>query len=412
MRKKEFFRITVGILATVLVTLILSSSVWAQTTFKTLHDFKGGGKDGASPQAGLVFDTAGNLYGTTLGGGAYSEGAVFKLTPNGDGTWTESTLYSFCSQPNCADGYFPRSDLILDHSGNLYGTTVFGGSAGYGAVFELTPGSSGWTETVLYSFTGGADGIEPEAGLIFDGNGNLYGTTEYGGSAQAGVVFELTPGSSGWTETVLYTFCSLQNCDDGEYPYAGLVFDGNGNLYGTTVEGGVADYGVVFELTPGSGGWTERVLHSFDYHDGAEPLGRLAFDKVGNLYGTTSYGGGSNLGVIFQLTPNSHGKWSERVLHAFRDGKDGGYPVAGLVFDAAGNLCGTAYQGGVPGYGTVFKLTPTSTGGWTFRTLHQFIDHPGASPAGDLVVDGAGNIYGTASGTGYATLGSVWEITP
>jgi uncharacterized repeat protein (TIGR03803 family) len=235
MHKKEFFRIIIGILATMLVTLMLSGSAWSQTTFKTLHNFSGGkGNDGISPLAGVVFDAAGNLYGTTDAAGGLGGGTVFKLTPNGDGTWTESKLYSFCSQPNCADGKAPYGDLILDHSGNLYGTTYKGGAYGEGAVFELTPGSSGWTETVLYSFTRGADGRLPLAGLIFDGNGNLYGTTIGGGSADAGVVFELTPGSSGWTETALYSFCSLQYCDDGDSPYAGLVFDGNGNLYGTT----------------------------------------------------------------------------------------------------------------------------------------------------------------------------------
>jgi uncharacterized repeat protein (TIGR03803 family) len=409
MHKKEFFRIVVGILATMLVTLILSSSAWSQTTFKTLYNFKGS-KDGTSPWAGLVFDAAGNLYGTTHEGGAKGFGTVFKLTPNGDGTWTKSTLYSFCSQPHCADGQYPWADLILDHSGNLYGTTAGGGAHNHGTVFELTPGSSGWTETVLYSFTGGGDGRFPYAGLIFDGNGNLYGTTVQGGSTAYGAVFELTPGSSGWTETVLYSFMGGA---DGGNPYGSLIFDGNGNLYGTTNGGGGAGNGVVFELTPGSRGWTESVLHSFNpslNHDGAEPWARLVFDKVGNLYGTTVRGGAFGYGVIFQLTPNSNGKWSERKLHAFMDGKDGAYPVAGLVFDAAGNLYGTAQGGGASGHGTVFKLTPISTGGWTFRTLHQFTDHPGAYPSGDLVLDGAGNIYGTAEGG--AMSGSVWEITP
>jgi uncharacterized repeat protein (TIGR03803 family) len=264
----------------------------------------------------------------------------------------------------------------------------------------------------------GGHGSEPDAGLVFDGNGNLYGTTLFGGGADDSVVFELTPGSSGWTETVLHSFMGGA---DGRFPCSSLIFDGNGNLYGTASSGGDQQRcegydgcGVVFELTPGTSGWTERVLYSFDYpihHDGAYPVARLVFDKVGNLYGTTFLRGAFGDGVIFQLTPYSNGKWSERILHAFTGGKDGAGPDVGLVFDAAGNLYGTALAGGA-GYGTAFKLTPTSTGGWTFRTLHQFMDHPGAHPRGDLVVDGAGNIYGTTEGDSKTTFGSVWEITP
>jgi uncharacterized repeat protein (TIGR03803 family) len=328
--------------------------------------------DGMNPSAGLVFDQKGNLYGTTHNGGAYGYGAVFKLTPEGRYT----VLHSFCAQSDCTDGEFPSGGLTFDRNGNLYGMTYYGGaphetcSAGCGVVFKLNPKGK---ETVVYSFCAQAncaDGELPMAGLVFDQKGSLYGTTVYGGSGNrndcvwgCGVVFKLTPEGK---ETVLYSFCSQTGCTDGGNPYAGLVFDRKGNLYGTTTAGCTA-YGCggdVFKLTPKG---KETVLYTFcaqsNCADGSSPYAGLVFDQKGNLYGTTYWGGDPrNEGVVFKLTP----KGKETVLYSFcwqDDCTDGAHPEAGLLFDQKGNLYGTTYVGGASGCngdcgGAVVKLTP------------------------------------------------------
>jgi uncharacterized repeat protein (TIGR03803 family) len=261
-------------------------------------------------------------------------------------------------------------------------------------------------------------------GLILDQAGNLYGTTTIGGNCwyYCGVVFKLTPGTGGsWTENVLHSFCSLKNCRDGGFSLASLIFDRMGNLYGTTAYGGAYNAGSVFKLTPNSdGGWIESVLHSFcssrNCRDGGGPVGGLIFDVAGNLYGTTSGGGAYRQGVVFELTLNGDGSWREKVLHQFTGGKDGSYPIVGLTFDQAGNLYGTANQGGsncnYGDCGVVFKLEPNSKGRWSERVLHYFQDHPGANPSGNLIFDTVGNLYGTTAGDGSATHGSVFEIKP
>src|SRR6266851_1670139 len=353
--------------------------------------------DGANPFAygGLIMDTSGNLYGTTsVGGNATGGGTVFQLTPSDTG-WSETVLYSFCSQTNCADGASPLAGLIMDAAGNLYGTTSAGGTSapGTGVVFQLTPDptGTGWTETVLYSFCSQiycADGYQPLGGLIMDGAGNLYGTTRQGDNnpgtcafaGGCGVVFELTPDATGtaWTETVLHSFfCS--NCADGANPAPGLIMDGAGNLYGTTTTGGATGGGTVFQLTPSDTGWSETVLYSFCSQtrcaDGLYPYGDLIMDEAGNLYGTTWRGGsGTQLisGVAFELTPDSTGTaWTETVLYNFcsqSNCADGGGPFAGLLMDASGNLYGTTNVGGnfnnkcaVQGCGTVFALNLGTT---------------------------------------------------
>jgi len=246
------------------------------------------GSDGFGPTADLIMDSSGNLYSTTENGGADGYGVVFKLAPDG----TETVLYSFTGG---SDGKYPEAGLIMDSSGNLYSTTLYGGADKYGAdkygvVFKLAPDG---TETVLYSFTGGSDGEYPQAGLIMDSSGNLYGTTERGGAYDDGVVFKLAPGG---TETVLYSFTGS---DGGAYPYAGLIMGSSGNLYGMTPEGGAYDHGVVFKLAPGG---TETVLHSFTGgSDGSEPQAGLIMGRKGNLYGTTYFGGTDGAGVVFKL---------------------------------------------------------------------------------------------------------------
>jgi uncharacterized repeat protein (TIGR03803 family) len=424
---------------------------------KVLHRFCPRGTtictDGIQPIAGLIMDRAGNLYGTTQTGGVphpycalnpYGCGAIFELTPDAAyaSGWAEAVLHRFCSggEP-CPDGDAPEAGLIIDGAGNLYGTTWMGGDSGRGVVFELTPNASrtAWKETVLHSFcaqTNCDDGSAPLAGLIMDAAGNLYGTTVQGGGTQsdAGVVFELTPHGSrtSWTETVLYSFCAQANCVDGAGPAAGLIMDGAGNLYGTAQNGGAASgRGVVFELTPNASrtSWTETVLYSFcaqaNCADGAEPFAGVTMDAAGNLYGTTFKGGASDMGAVFELTPNaSRTSWTETVLHSFcaqTSCDDGALPSASLIVDAAGNLYGTTDYGDPTsstqyGPGVVFELTPNAAGTpWTETVLHRFCSRGTPCPDGSvsgagLITDGAGNLYGTTIGGGVNNGGVVFEV--
>ena len=428
-------------LLAVIVALIMTPGVWANSKYKTLHRFTYS-KRGRSPRAGLIFDQTGNLFGTTAAGGNLGYcggsgcGTVFELTPNGDGNrWKEKVLYRFTGR----DGSVPHAGLIFDKVGNLYGTTLYGGSglcsngsySGCGTVFELTPRTGGgWTAKVLYHFTGHEDGGYPIAHLIFDQGGNLYGTTFAGGSDSdcyqgCGTVFKLTPNSDGsWNESVLHTFCSLKRCRDGANPTTALIFDAAGNLYGPTSAGGTGNCGngcgTVFELTPVTGGWKEKVLHNFTGgRDGDLPYGNLIFDQAGNLYGTSYVGGGYSdcpCGVVFKLAPNSDGVWNEKVLHKFTRGREGGLPYAGLVFDRDGNLYSTMVEGGslrhcYPlGCGVVFKLMPTSDDGWKEIVLHRFLDHPGAVPYAGVILDAAGNLYGTTLFGGTKLSGVVFRI--
>jgi uncharacterized repeat protein (TIGR03803 family) len=321
----------------------------------------------------LVFDQAGNLYGTTESGGAHGGGTVFKLAPNADGSWRESVLYSFCSRTNCVDGEAPFASLIFDQTGNLYGTTKGGGA-------------------------------------------------HVGGGSGGGTVFKLAPNADGsWRESVLYSFCSRTHCSDGEFPEASLIFDPAGNLYGTTFGGGgLFGGGTVFKLAPNG---RESVLHSFCFRtkcDGEFPNASLIFDPAGNLYSTTFLGGAHVGGTVFKLAPNADGSWRESVLHSFcsrTNCVDGAKP-AGLVFDFSGNLYGTTESGGDQGClsgdgcGVVFKLTPNLNGGWKKAVLHTFADHPGANPGAGLIFDPAGNLYGTTEGALSTTFGSVFALAP
>lgn len=394
-----------------LIILAFSSVLCAplsSQTERTLYSFTGGA-DGDDPLSTLVMDTAGNLYGTTFVGGAYGAGEVFELSPGAAG-WTETVLYSFTGG---ADGAYPYyADVIFDGAGNLYGTTVQGGANNLGVVFELTPTASGWKESVLYSFRGAKDGANPYAGVAFDAAGNLYGTTYAGGTASVGTVFELSPAGNGtWTEKVIQTF----NQNNGGSPAGGLVVDGKGNLYGLTPSGGSAGCGVVYKLARGANGtWTENVLHNFTGGgDGGFPYAeRLIFDAAGNLYGTTYEGGAFQDGTVFRLWQNSAGQWKEQVLFSF-EGNVAKNPNSGLILDPAGDLYGTTSNGnGESTVGAVFELTPGSGGRWTESNLHLFNRTDGEFPEGALVRDAAGNLYGTTWLGGASAQGAVFEITP
>jgi uncharacterized repeat protein (TIGR03803 family) len=358
-------------------------------TYSVLHTFAGGA-DGSTPDGGVVVDAAGNLYGTTGAGGSSNSGTVFKI----DAAGTETVLHSFTGS---ADGKAPYAGLALDSSGSLYGTTQLGGASNFGTVFKIDAAGA---ETVLHSFTGGADGKIPYAPVIRDSSGNLYGTTTTGGAAGYGTVFKL---DTAGTLTLLYSF---KGGADGGFPTGGLVRDSAGTFYGTTNDGGLPNAcflgrvgcGVVFKLdTSGK----QTVLYTFTGGaDGGEPQAGLTIDATGNLYGTTEAGGTSDNGVVFKLDKSG----METVLHTFGNG--GAAPFGGVILDGAGNLYGTTNNGG-SGYGTVFQLDATSH----YAVLHQFTaGTDGANPIAGLVSDTAGNLYGTTAGGGNGNLGTVFEI--
>lgn len=376
--------------------------------FRVLYAFAGD-RDGAVPSGDLIADKASNLYGTTALGGAHGNGTVFRLAPDG----TEAVLYSFRAENR--DGARPYGRLLMDSSGNLYGTTFYGSgnSCGCGAVFKL---ATDGIESILYSFTGGADGFGPAAGLIADQNGNLYGTTSEGGDLDGdsfcspngcGTVFELSPDG---TKTLLYEFHGPDiGPADGSTPYGGVIADGSGNLYGTTFAGGTDLGGIVFKIAPDG---TETVLHSFDSEgDGLRPYAGLVADTSGHVYGTTTVGGAKHdFGTVFMLAADG----TETVLYSFLGGKtDGAYPYGGLIMDGNGNLYGTTYGGGHPacqsgyGCGTVFKLAADGTE----QVLHFFKDNgDGSGPSTGLLADKKGNLYGTTSSGGSHGYGTIFEI--
>jgi uncharacterized repeat protein (TIGR03803 family) len=326
---------------------------------KVLHSFGATASDGEEPYGSLVKDNKGNLYGTTGGGGAHNGGVVFKLSLKG----AETILYNFCSTGGtaCTDGAGPLGGLIFDKEGALYGTTIGGGAFNLGTVFKLSPSGA---ETVLHSFAGGADGMTPESTLAMDAAGNLYGTTFQGGDDNfcqgygCGTVFKVSPAG---TETVVYAFCTPDSsqCTDGFEPVGSVILDKKGNLYGTTYTGGKDDFGTVFRI---SSTGAEKILHAFTNGgtDGAWPYAGLAMDGAGNLYGTTIEGGTSgNIGTVFEISSTGE----ETILHRFTGPPgDGGYPEAPLVMDSEGNLYGTTAGGGMgyggAGGGTVFKVIP------------------------------------------------------
>src|ERR1017187_9221619 len=379
-------------------------------TLTTIHRFcsQSGCPDGAGPYAGLVQATNGGLYGTTVGGGTNSAGTIFRITPGG----TLTTLYSFCPQTNCTDGGGPQAGLVQAANGDLYGTTFFGGTNGQGTVFKITQGG---TLTTLYSFcsqTNCTDGAAPFAGLVQAANGDLYGTTADGGAnnGEYGTVFKIT---SGGTLTTLHSFCSLgYPCTDGRYPVAGLVQATNGDFYGTTLQGGAKESGTVFKITPSG---TLTTLYSFcsqtNCKDGVNPYAGLVQAANGDLYGTTSGGGNLGWGTVFKITPSG----TLTTLYGFcsqTNCADGGAPDAGLVQAADGDLYGTASSQGANSYGgTVFKITP----GGTLTTLYSFCSESGCTdgqyPYAGLVQDTNGDFYGTTTQKGGAASGTVFSLS-
>jgi len=377
-----------------------------------------GGENGELPNGGLAMDRAGNLYGTTAAGGAQDCdcGIVFTLKRSGQG-WIFYPLHKFNGG---SDGSYSQARVVFGPDGALYGTTA-GGGYGYGTVYNLRPKPTAcasaecpWNESVLYKFRGApSDGYLPGCEVVFDHDGNLYGTTPRGGNYSncdgvdnsCGAIFKMSPSNGGWMESLVYSF---RGGDDGGNPYAGLTPDAAGNLYGTAPLYGKGGGGTVFQLAPSGSGWVASTLYYFTIQseNGYYPLSGLIFDSQGNLYGDTPYGGAGGAGTDFELTPSAYG-WNFNLLYSFFGGESG--PAGDLMMDRAGNLYGTAYS--INSYGLVYKLTP-SNGSWTYSVLHQFNGQDGQGPNGAVIMDAQGNLYGTTFSGGTYGWGVVWEITP
>jgi hypothetical protein len=441
-----------GIAAVFLLTF--ASPLSAEWKEKVLYSFQGL-PDGAYPAGGVAFDKAGNLYGATTYGGANNCpgvgecGTVYQLQPplQRGKPWREKTLYIF-KGANHNDGSSPSGGVLMDQAGNLYGTNAYGGvgkcqlfgsRTGCGTIYQLIPPKQKngvWKEKVLYSFQGGKDGQFPWGDLTFDSAGNIYGATQYGGGfgscndpfyKNCGTVFKLSPPKTKggkWTEKVMHAF---KNGTDGANPNGGLVLDIRGAIYGTTYYGANpgcnSTCGTVFKLTPTkSGTWNEQQLLRFksDASMGGNPAAGLIFGTNGDLYGTTSWGGHdpiNDVGTVFKLHRRKGGAWQEALLHSFKDGSpDGQRLLAGIVFDANGNLYGTASGGGTYFGGTAFELKSGSKG--NFKVLDSFAGPPdGEYPASNLIFDTAGNMYGTTQigGTGYQCqghCGTIFQLQP
>ncbi len=393
--------LTLALLSTLL--LLVARPAQAQTETQLWDFCPDGGTcaDGSQSYSSLATDGT-NFYGTTFDGGL-SFGTVFEVSPNSIGGWNENVIYTFTGG---TDGAHPRSSpLIFDSLGNLYGTAQYGGPNQYGVVFELSPQGANWTETVLYSFAGGTDGYSPVSGLIMDPSGNLYGTTLFGGVSQNGTVFELSLSGGAWSKQTIYE----PSTGTG---YAGLTMDAKGSVYGATPL-------AVFELSPnGDGGFNSTVIHTFTGtpKDGMQAEGTPVL-QGGKLYGTTEFGGVENLGTVYELSPVKNGKWTEKILHSFKGGvKDGDECYAGIVFDPAGNIYGTTISGGkfgVGGDGIVFELVaPVGTGSYKEKILWNFNGTDGTAPFGGLILDSAGNLYGTTQVGGTYGDGTVFEVAP
>jgi|HubBroStandDraft_6_1064221.scaffolds.fasta_scaffold38612_3 uncharacterized repeat protein (TIGR03803 family) len=447
-----------GTVAALAVTLILMPNSWAASRERVLHTFNIA--TAGDPVSGLAMDANGNLYGTTrLGGpGSCSEGCgvVFKLTKNSQGGATYSVIHSFVGF--ASDGGSPFGAPIVDSAGNVYGTTTNGGKADCGVVYRLSPTAGGkYDETILHSFNKFSkrndDGCNPESYSVSDAAGNLYGTTNTGGGGGVngtfcdngcGSVFKLAPNGDGrYAESVIHSFPGTKGNTDGRNPVGGLVFDSAGNLWGSTQGGGSVGNGTVFELTPNSDGtYTETTLYSFTgASTGFDPNTNLVIDKAGNLYGT-AVNGGLGHGVVFRVTPQPGGGVKESIIHAFvlcnaTVCPDGIFPFNGLTIDANGTLYGTVDLGGgasnqcstgtpALGCGIVYKLTPNAQGKFTETILYRFQGFAdGATPEDDrLVIDASGNIFGTTAEGGNSTAcpadgfgtpggcGVVFEVTP
>ena len=386
-------------LVSALLFLATVSQPAQSQAYNVIYNFTGKGSDGATPYGGPILDRSGNLYGTTYLGGKYGSGSVYKLSRNG-ASWTYSSIYSFKGTLDAAGPAF--GSLAAEPGSGLFGTTE--GGLEFGTVFEICacPGR----ETIVHRFGVGTDGAQPIGGVVFDAAGNFYGTTSLGGDSGNGTVFEGKRTGDSWTESVLYSFTGG---DDGATPPAGVTVDARGNLYGTSSLGGANGGGVVYELSPSGSGWKQSVLYTFQgLSDGQNPVGGVVLDPAGNLYGTTFDGGVNGGGTVYELSPSAEG-WTFNVLYSFVGGYSGPYNKLTL---ANGNIYGFTNSAGANGLGSIFKLAP-GNGGWTFSDLYDFVGgSEGGLPYGSVAVDRDGNVFGTAVVGGSENQGVVFEITP
>lgn len=410
-------------LAALLVTI--GARPASAQTFSVIHSFTGGG-DGFQPWAGVTIDQGGNLYGTTseFTADPPGSGTVFQMKYK-NGAWTLQTLENF--NLIGGGPLVPEGRAVIGPGGALYGTSFYGGGGfctelGCGSVYLLQPPGNvcksfdcPWKVTSQYSFQGPPnDGFEPAfVDPVFDAAGNMYGTTTEGGANGVGNVFMLVRSNGQWTSANIHQFDGF----DGMYPQSSVTLDAQGNIYGTAWMGGPNGFGAVFKLTRSGDNWTEETLYGFpNSSDGQYPVGGLVFDQQGNLYGTTYSGGVNGGGTVFELSP-SGGGWNFSVIYSLAgQGRDPG-PFDTLTMDSSGNLYGTTYGGGSMGDGSVFKLTKNS-GSWTYTDLHDFSNGTdGGNPIGGVSIDANGNLYGTTSGGGSpgncnGPCGVVWEIMP
>jgi uncharacterized repeat protein (TIGR03803 family) len=380
--------------------LIAADQAHAQSE-QVLHNFNRSG-GGSAPTSRLTSDGKDGFYGTTDGGGL-GFGTIFRLSPNGHGGWRQTVLHEFTG---AADGAYPSySGVMLDNAGNLYGTASSGGNghgdSGFGVVFRLSFAKGVWTETVLYAFAGGADGAHPVSGVVMDASGNFYGSTIASDVPNRGTIFKLSPNAGGWSKQLIHYFGANN---------AGLTIDAAGNIF-------TAGYSKVYELSPNRrGAWNLKVIHTFAGYpnDGSDPDGTLVFDREGRLYGTTQFGGASGYGTVYQLTPDENEAWQEKILYSFEGGPtDGGVPFAGITFDAVENIFGTTLFAGSSGVGTVFELMASmDKSGYKEKVLWNFNGTDGALSYAPLLIDTAGNLYGTTYSGGAHESGAVFEVTP
>jgi uncharacterized repeat protein (TIGR03803 family) len=402
---------------TSLLLCILLRSASAGTSYEILHSFADAPHTCPNPVASVIFDQTGNLYSTT----SFWNGCVFELMPKADGHWKENTLYAF-PQYSETGGAQPWAPVVFDRAGNLYGTTVGGGGSGCynlgcGTIFELIPSTNGrWKTAIIYRFKDQSDGYRPEAGLAIDASGNLYGTTNLGGNLSCnpgygcGTVFKLSKSQGGsWHKTTLHAFAGGR---DGAYAWAGVILDSAGNLYGVTAdcyETSCQGNGTVFELVSTSGKWQHNVLFRFPGGSNATPVATLTMDPEGNLYGTAA--GAACCGAVFRLS-RSGKEWKEEILHTF-NGYDGAEPLSGVILDKDGNLFGTTPIGGNQNQGTAYELKH-SNNHWTITMLHDFGSNylDGLTPLAALAFGPDGALYGTTMWGGPAAYGTVFRIVP
>jgi len=400
--------------ASLLIALLFVFSVASFASTSQVVYSLAGDEDGEYPDTDLIIDSAGNIYGTSVLGGDFGTGTVFQLTPSGSG-YVHTVLYSFTGG---ADGGQPYKGVTLDAQGNLYGTAVVGGTGGIcagegcGVVYKLTKNGSTWTQSVIYNFTGKNDGYGPGSGVTFDKAGNLYGTTPTGGAKSMGVIYELSPSGSSWTFKVIHTF---SGGSDGTGGSAGrLLLDSAGRLYGVCTVGGANGAGVAYKLTLVQGTWKFQTLYAFKgTPDAGFPYGALSMDSSGNLYGTTYYSGANNLGSVYQLALKG-GVWTENLLYSFKGGTDGASPISNVNVDPSGDLYGTTSEGGGRcSCGAIYRLTLPRGGQWTESVVYRFKNTPdGGFVYNGMVPDSSGHYFGSTVHGGTAGEGAFYQFTP